>query len=131
MGLGNLSFVNKLRVEKANFLYSWTCKMIEKVQHRNVYWSVENPGGSLMWATDPFVQLQKAVQSFHAFSFQTCMFQSERKKDSALWTSMLALKTALERKCDGQHQHWPWGVTDEGGFATAEETAYNDTLAST
>ncbi len=87
-----------------------------------------------MWATEPFVKLQKAVHRFAAFSFHTIMFQSERKKDTALWTSMLALKKALERKCDGRHQHLAWGITDitdEGGFATAEETACNDTLAST
>ena len=131
MGLDNLSSLNQLRVDQANFLYSWTCKMIDKLHLRKVHWSVENPAGSLMWATDPFLQLQKAVHKFAAFSFHTCMFQSERKKDTALWTSMFQLQQVLERKCDGKHLHLGWGVTNEGGFATAEETAYNDTLAST
>ena len=84
---------------------------------------LQNPAGSLMWATDPFVALQKAVRNMVAFSFHTCIFK--------LWTSVGALKTFLERKCDEQHQHLPWGVTDAGGFATAEETAYNETLACT
>lgn len=131
MRLGNLGFVNQKRMEQANFLYEWTCRMVIKLHHRKVHWSVENPAGSLMRATDPFVALQKAVRDMVAFSFHTCMFKSERKKDTALWTSVRALKTFLERKCDEQHQHLPWGVTDAGGFATAEETAYNETLAST
>ena len=129
MGLGNLSFVNQKRIQQANFLYEWTCRMVIKLHHRKVHWSVENPAGSLMWATDPFVALQKAVRDMVAFSFHTCMFKSERKKDTALWTSVRALRMFLERKCDEQHQHLPWGVTDGGGFATAEETAYNETLA--
>eukprot|EP00434_Breviolum_minutum_P026872 symbB.v1.2.023753.t1/scaffold2198.1/size86077/3 len=122
MNLGNLSFVNQKRVEQANFLYEWTCRMVIKLHHRKVHWSVENPAGSLMWATDPFVALQKAVRDMVAFSFHTCMFKSERKKDTALWTSVRALKTFLERKCDEQHQHLPWGVTDAGGCETLAST---------
>lgn len=35
----------------------------------------------------------------------------------------------LQRDCDGQHEHEPWGLTANNTFATAEECAYNAELA--
>ena len=84
-----------------------------------------------MWFTTPFVKLQAAISDFLAFSFHTCMFQAERKKDTAIWTSVPQLQSALERKCDGNHSHKPWGLVGPNEFATAEECAYNVELART
>ena len=40
---------------------------------------------------------------------------------------MPELRSHLERKCDGNHVHLPWGLSDESrGFATADECAYNE-----
>ena len=127
MGLPHLTFVQKTRVRKANFLYAWTCKVILILAERNVGWSVENPASSLMWITDPFVHLLKMLPNLIAFSFHTCMFAAPRKKDTAIWTSVIQLRVHLERKCDGSHLHLKWGKTSTG-FATAEECAYNDTM---
>eukprot|EP00435_Cladocopium_sp_Y103_P023610 s572_g5.t1 len=101
--------------------------MILMLDARGIGWSVENPVSSLMWITDPFVQLLNALRNIIAFSFHTCMFAAKRKKDTAIWTSVPTLRQYLERKCDDSHEHLPWGRTDKG-FATAEECAYNDTL---
>lgn len=131
MGLDNLTEHQRQRVETANYLYEWTCKIITDLHRRGVGWSVENPAGSLMWFTTPFVKLQAAISEFLAFSFHTCMFQAERKKDTAIWTSVPQLQSALERKCDGNHNHKPWGLVGPNEFATAEECAYNVELART
>ena len=127
MGLPGLNFVQQTRVKKANFLYKWTWKLINFLDSKNIGWSVENPASSLMWITDPFVEMVQQLQHFDAFSFHTCMFSAKRKKDTAIWTSVPQLRAYLERKCDGSHQHLQWGRTEKG-FATAEECAYNDNL---
>ena len=129
MGLPGLNFVQQARVKKANFLYKWTWKLIKFLDSKNIGWSVENPASSLMWVTDPFVEMVQQLQHFDAFSFHTCMFAAKRKKDTAIWTSVPQLREYLERKCDDSHQHLPWGRTEKG-FATAEECAYNDNLCS-
>ena len=59
------------------------------------------------------------------------MYNAPRKKTTALWGNFEELKL-LGRTCDEKHVHQPWGVVHQQGqmhFATAEECAYNDTLA--
>ena len=127
MGFKHLRGTNKQRVATANSLYAWTVRMILLLHSKGIAWSVENPAGSLMWLTDPFVQLMELVPDLIAFSFHTCMFQARRKKDTAIWTSVLELRHHLERKCDNSHEHLAWGKADtHNGFATAEECAYNE-----
>ena len=126
MGLPGLTFLQQTRVKKANFLYKWTWKLVKFLDSRNIGWSIENLASSLMWITDPFVEMVQQI-NFDAFSFHTCMFAAKRKKDTAIWTSVPQLRAYLERKCDNAHQHLPWGRTEKG-FATAEECAYNDSL---
>ena len=127
MGLPGLTFVQQTRAKKANFLYKWTWKLIKLLDSKNIGWSVENLASSLMWITDPFVEMVQQLQHFDAFSFHTCMFAAKRKKDTAIWTSVPQLRAYLERKCDDSHKHLQWGRTEKG-FATAEECAYNDYL---
>ena len=129
MGFKHLSGRNKERVDAANFLYQWTVDMILMLHSKGIAWSVENPGGSLMWMTDPFARLLQSIPDLIAFSFHTCMFQASRKKDTALWTSVQELRQHLERKCDNLHDHLPWGKSLSGdGFATADECAYNENM---
>ena len=111
MGLSGLTFLQRARVSAANFLYKWTCDMILELDARGVGWSVENPASSLMWITTPFVELLAQLGNFDAFSFHTCMFAAKRKKDTAIWTSVPQLRAFLERKCNDQHEHLPWGKT--------------------
>ena len=129
MGFKHLKGINKQRVIAANFLYRWTKKMIVRLERAGAAWSVENPASSLMWLTDPFVELINEIPSLIAFSFHTCMFQAKRKKDTAIWTSIKELRSHLERKCDGQHEHLAWGKSEKhDGFATADECAYNENM---
>eukprot|EP00435_Cladocopium_sp_Y103_P074393 s19_g48.t1 len=127
MGFKHSSGLNKERVRAANFLYKWTVDMILRLHAAGAAWSVENPAGSLMWITDPFVLLLQSIPDLIAFSFHTCMFSAPRKKDTAIWASFEQLRAHLERKCDGNHEHLPWGLADSAnGFATAAECAYNE-----
>ena len=120
----------KLRVEAANPLYQWIVEMILQLHARNVDWSIENPASWLLWITDPFLHFQSLVPTLHAVSFHTCMFLAPRKKTTAIWASFSEI-VSLRRTCDGSHQHLQWGLAQSGtGFATAEECAYNDNLAS-
>eukprot|EP00435_Cladocopium_sp_Y103_P036446 s2670_g9.t1 len=128
MGLPSLPFVSRERVSKANRLYSLTWFYINKLARECIGWSVENPASSLMWVTDPFLELMAQYgDSIFGVSFHTCMFGSNRKKQTALWTSVQELQQ-LHRVCDDSHSHAPWGVTKDGSFATAEECAYDPQL---
>ena len=103
--------------------------MVLRLHNQGISWSVENPASSLMWMTDPFMELFSEIPGIVAFSFHTCMFQAKRKKDTAIWTSVPQLRQHLERKCDGNHEHLPWGKSQvSSGFATADECAYNDCM---
>ena len=64
MGPPGLSFVQQTRTKKANFLYKWTWKLIKLLDSKNIGWSVENPASSLMWITDPFVEMVQQLQHF-------------------------------------------------------------------
>ena len=130
MGKTTLNHVQRLRVHQANVLYAKTWQYIKLLHKNGVGWSVENPATSLMWWTDPFVQLAAELkQAFFGLSFHTCMFEAKRKKNTALWTNIAEL-LQLARKCDGKHSHEKWGLTTKNTFATAEECAYNPTLCS-
>ena len=66
MGFKHLKGINKQRVVAANFLYRWTKKMIVRLERAGAAWSVENPASSLMWLTDPFVELINEIPSLIA-----------------------------------------------------------------
>ena len=127
MGLPRLTLVQRTGVRLANQLYRWTVDAILKLDAKQIAWSVENPASSLMWLTDPFIELAR-LQHIVGFSFHTCMFQAPRKKDTAIWCNINELRQHLERKCDDSHAHAKWGRTPSG-LATAEECAYNDSIA--
>lgn len=130
MGLKNLTPIQSKRVRLANQLYEWTVCVILKLDPKGI-WSVENPSSSLMWMTTPFQRLMRSALRIFGVSFHTCMYNAPRKKTTALWGNFEEIKL-LARTCDNNHVHQPWGVVQQHGqvhFATAEECAYNDTLA--
>jgi hypothetical protein len=61
MGFKHLKGLNKQRVMAAIFLYAWTKKMIFRFHKAGVSWSVENTASSLMWMTDPFMELMSEI----------------------------------------------------------------------
>ena len=128
MGLPKLRPHQRERVRLANNLYELTKRLILQLHHAGVAWSVENPAGSLMWITTPFVELMRILGTdIFGVVFHTCMFGAPRKKQTALWTSLQEL-TQLQRTCDGSHEHEPWGIAASGNFATKDECAYNSEL---
>ena len=128
MGVKKLTKVQRQRVEAANQLYDITCSLVLLLHERKVGWSIENPASSLMWLTKPFCKLMQLLQDeILGVTFHTCMFNAPRKKQTALWTNVEWLRQ-MERHCDGSHEHLPWGLTESGTFATAEECAYNPVM---
>lgn len=50
----------------------------------------------------------------------------------AKYTSFLSMSSVLESlclRCDGQHDHLPWGVLSDGSFSTATEAKYTTVLS--
>jgi len=129
MGLKNISRKDRERVRLANRLYKLTWRYIKLLDSKGIGWSVENPSSSLMWVTEPFAELMRVLKGkFHGVLFHTCMFGAPRKKQTALWTNIEELKQ-LCRHCNDEHEHAPWGLTEDGKFATAAECAYNSVLS--
>ena len=130
MGLPKLRFADRERVNKANRLYHLTVHYVLMLHSLNIGWSIENPSGSLMWITKPFIELMERLgKECLGFCFHNCMFGSRRKKMTAIWTSVKEL-LELSRICDEQHSHDAWGLTSDGAFATAQECAYDPILCS-
>ena len=130
MGLPKLRFADRERVNKANRLYHLTVHYVLMLHSLNIGWSIENPSGSLMWITKPFIELMERLgKECLGFCFHNCMFGSRRKKMTAIWTSVKEL-LVLSRICDEQHSHDAWGLTSDGAFATAQECAYDPILCS-
>ena len=82
-----------------------------------------------MWHTKWFRELLSAEGVVHV-DFHTCMHGGSRKKAST-WITNIMEFLPLVVKCDGSHEHEPWGIIQEDGnnrFATADDAAYPDLL---
>ena len=126
-GLPWLTTDQQVRVDKANQLYSITCRLIRLCDHYHILWSCENPGRSFMWQTTPFQELFATMQCLST-EMHHCMFGSSRRKLTKLVHNIPAFHH-LNRMCDNKHEHEPWGQKPDGSWATAEETAYPWPLA--
>ena len=128
MGLKFLTKVQRQRVTQANKLYEVTCSLILYLHVRGIAWSVENPASSLLWLTDPFVQLAAELKGvLRGCWFHTCMYAAPRRKTTALWYNFAELD-GFAIECDNSHPHLGWGITADNAFATADECAYNHEL---
>ena len=78
-GLPWLTMDQQIRVDKANDLYSITCRLIRLCEDHHILWSCENPGRSLMWQTTPFQTLFSTMQCLST-EMHHCMFGSSRRK---------------------------------------------------
>ena len=126
-GLPWLTMDQQIRVDKANNLYSITCRLIRLCEDHHILWSCENPGRSFMWQTTPFQQLFSTMQCLST-KMHHCMFGSSRRKLTRLIHNIPSFHH-LHQLCDNQHEHEPWGQKSDGSWATAEETAYPWPLA--
>ena len=76
-----------------------------------------------MWQTAPFVALVQSNPNLLEVFFHHCQYGSSRRKLTKLLHNIPEFAT-LEAFCTNDHEHEPWGQTPDGGWTTAEETAY-------
>ena len=133
-GLPGLDKLDLHRVTLANELYRFVAETVEKLSAMGIEWTVENPTRSYMWDTSYFRLLSRrkanGLVHYERVSFDMCMHGGERPKDTTFLTSVGLNLDAMKLKCDGGHEHKPWGLTHEKGlvFATAMERCYPNLL---
>ena len=125
-GLGE---TNKLKVEKANMLYSAVERIATTASNKNIFTRIENPGNSHYWNTTP---MQNLIERFgdKRITFHNCCHGGSRDKLTAVWVNESWLDS-LEARCDGSHNHQSWKVTmssKQVHFPTSEEAAYPPVL---
>ena len=113
-GLPSLSEADQVRVDLANKLFQYSCKLFADATALGIIVTMENPRSSYFWCTCWVLQLMCLWPLFHG-DFQACMMGSGRDK----WIRIVAngvFIEALNIQCDGLHPHLPWGFTcdDEG-----------------
>ena len=124
MGLSSLRGVAKIKVLAANKLYAFARKVMDLCERKGIPFICENPRRSLMWMTDPFLQLPGTFRFQHVHS---CMYGGKRKKRTSFLMNFHAANLLLE--CDESHPHLPWGMVaqpagSEMKFSTSLETEY-------
>ena len=80
-GLRFLSFVDKMKISKANKLYHLTAKLIRWAVAEGVRFCVENPQLSLFWQT---TFMQDVMHLLQFTTFQACRYGSTRPKRNML-----------------------------------------------
>ena len=120
MGLPFLRGRDLERVQLANKIYLATADFCAWLSNRNIYWSVENPGRSYLWELPCFIRLRSLAQFF---DFDSCMHGGARAKFTSFLSNSEGL-FPLCLRCDGSHQHLPWGLLPDGTFPTAQEAEY-------
>lgn len=141
LGFPHLRGLDAEKVLQANAIYLFVFKCIEMCSSKGIFWSIENPRGSYLWAIPGFAELitlaskmakptgNPKVDCF-IVDFQSCNHGGKRDKWTRLLTNMKEL-CALAGACTGDHAHLPWGVSLVGAswqFATASEAAYPQQL---
>ena len=127
-GVSNLSFIDKIKVSKANQLYHFCAQLVQEAIEAGMIVCVENPQFSHFWATTFWVKVAGLLQYTVLHS---CQFGSTRQKKTMLAHNDCSFHL-LHRLCPGEsktHRHAQWGLTKEQKFATADETAYPFELA--
>ena len=128
-GLPQLAGLDLVKVQAANALYDISARICHELSERNIAWSIENPSGSYMWETTPFVALRANLQTkgkLKEVQFHACMHGGRRDKRTTWWYADCNL-SSLAATCDKSHAHLPWGTQSNGShmtFATAEERRY-------
>ena len=133
MGLPGLSNANSRKVEAANRLYHFACRLLFMCFTKSILVSVENPTRSWLWG---ILALLVSSYNHSAFTewfaalsrvdFHACMHGSERNKATRLLSSP-GLYDELAIQCSNDHPHKPWFVVSTGSkleFATALEAEY-------
>ena len=126
-GKKDLSPYNQVKVDKANTFYKfciqtivWCCSQVPMIP-----FTLENPIRSILWLLPP---MKKVIRQFKLVLLQThmCMLGSNRRKESGILTNRPDIFNNLVKRCDGKHEHKPWGaawdsVTGRWVFAIGQE----------
>ena len=103
----------------------WCCSQVPVIP-----FTLENPIRSILWLLPP---MKKVIRQFKLVLLQThmCMLGSDRRKESGILTNRPDIFSNLVKRCDGKHEHKPWGaawdsVTGRWVFATGQECEYPD-----
>lgn len=125
-GLEGLDKRDQQRVNLANSLFAFACRIFYLAASKGVLVTMENPSNSFFWLTRWVRKLLSQLETFET-NFQVCMYGGSRDK----WTKILAnFKeiSAMDIKCNRLHQHAAWGFAfDEEGkqvWATSLESRY-------
>ena len=124
LGLPHLSQRDQQRVFLANQIYKFCGLYVQKLHQAGIPWTIENPTNSLMWDLEFFTW---AVANGIFVNMHACAYGSARKKLTSFLCSHREF-AALELYCDGQHEHLPWGIAEDGAFSTSHEAEYPKAL---
>ena len=127
--LDGLADTDKLKVEKANLLYSAVEQITRTTCRCNIFTGIENPGNSHYWGTTP---MQDIIAEFgnNFVTFHNCCHGGFRDKLTSIWVNDDWIQ-ALEARCDNSHPHKSWKVTiskTSVHFPTSDEAAYPQVL---
>ena len=125
-GLPGLSFRHRCQVSNANKLYSLTAAVCRFCQESGIGWTLENPASSLFWATSSVAQLGRDLSAcLHTCVFDSCCWGGNRKKRTALWSSLSCVQELSQLCHPGLgHTHSSWGRLPDGSWSTSAEAAY-------
>ena len=131
-GLPGLTPNEQARVDAANSIYRLVEDVVAYALFRQIMFSVENPTRSIYWLFGKMPSL-RARTDVEVVDFQACMHGGDRDKWST-WMCSRGLLSSMRLKCDGSHQHKPWGFvqgSSDWQFATAQEAEYSKQLCDT
>ena len=117
-GLPGLGFRHRCQVSNANKLYSLTAAVCRFCQESGIGWTLENPASSLFWATSPVAQLSRDLSdSLYTSVFDACCWGGNRKKRTALWSSLSCVQQLSQLCHPGLgHTHSAWGRLPDGSW---------------
>ena len=127
--IDGLANTDKVKVEKANMLYSAVEQITRTTCKAKIFTGIENPANSHYWGTTP---MQNIMEEFGRkfVTFHNCSHGGSRDKLTSIWVNDDWLD-ALEARCDNSHSHKSWKVTvtdTSVHFPTSEEAAYPQVL---
>lgn len=106
----NGSFVDAIKVSKANHLYHLTARLVEWATKQGCLFCVENPQFSLFWQTS---FIQSVIHLMQFTTFQSCCYVSTRPKHRMLGFNASEF-SVINARCPGvssSHRHEKWGVS--------------------
>ena len=126
LGVPDMTPFDRIKVNAANMLYERMGKFIEWLDSRGVAWVLENPTNSFLWELGYF---SYAVQHGYFAHCHACAYGSSRPKKTSFSSNRSGIQV-MQKFCEdvAPHEHAPWGVSDDGGFATALEAQYPDAM---